>query len=74
MDDTLKGINNWLPYFQSPRPYAIFRETVHSIMLRYLQNHPELHHIKAAVTLIFSILLLIVFVPQCFNIDMYCIG
>lgn len=48
-----KGINNWLPYSQSPRPYAIFRESVYSIMLRYLLNHPELRHIKAAVTQIF---------------------
>lgn len=32
VDKTLKGIN-WLPYSQSPRPYAIFRETAYSIML-----------------------------------------
>lgn len=34
VDYTLKGINNWLPYSQSPRPYAICRVTVYSIMLR----------------------------------------
>lgn len=36
VDYTRKGINNWLPYSQSPRPCTIFRETVHSLMLRYL--------------------------------------
>lgn len=68
MDYTLKGINNWLPYSLSPRPYAIFRETVYSIMLRYLQNHPELHHIKAAVTLIFQYSFLFCF---CFAVLQY---
>lgn len=61
MDDTLKGINNWLPYFQSPGPYAIFEKTVYTMMLKYLQNHPELHPTKAAVTLILSVVFLIQF-------------
>lgn len=29
---TLKGINNWLPYSQSPRPYTISSETVYTVV------------------------------------------
>lgn len=38
VDYTSKGINSWLPYSQSPRPYAICRETVYSIMLRLFRT------------------------------------
>lgn len=38
VDYTSRGINNWLPYSQSPRPYAICRETVYSIMLRLFRT------------------------------------
>lgn len=38
VDETRSGINNWLPYSQSPRPYAICRVSVHSITLRIFRT------------------------------------
>lgn len=63
-----KGINNWLPYSQSPRPYAICRKTVYSIMLRLFGTIQSFIISRQLLTLIFSVLFLIVF---CFAVLKY---
>lgn len=35
---SLKEVDDWLPYSQSPRPYAVCGVTVHSITLRVFRT------------------------------------